>query len=119
MKRRLRVFAILSLLCGLAAGGLGGWIYYRVRTQAEAGVSLQRRALQLYDQSDTVKGTLEENRLIEEGQRYEQSGNDMLASAKSNRVWAMIFGVGSIVLLLTSVALIALHLKTKEADLSS
>jgi len=116
MKKRLREIAIVSLLLGLAAGGLAGWMYYRARTQADTGMNLLKKSLGLYDQSDTVKGTPEENRLIEEGQRYEQTGNETLAEARSNRQWALVSGIGSIVLFLISIATIITHLKRKETD---
>ena len=119
MRGRLKVLAILALLCGLAAGGLGAWLYTRARAQAAAGLSLHQKALELYDQSDTVKDTPAENNLIEEGQRYERDGDRTLNSAQSSRRWALISGVGSIVLLLASVAAMMAHLKRKEAGQSS
>jgi hypothetical protein len=116
MKRGLRVLAIASLVGGLAAGGLGLWLYTRARAQADSGMGLQRKSLQLYDQSDSVKGTPEENKLIEEGQRLEQSGDATLASAHSSRLRALVSGIASIILILASVAAMAAHLKRKEAD---
>ena len=116
MKRGLRVLAIAALLGGLAAGGLGGWLYTRARAQADAGMNLQRESLRLYDQSDAVKGTPEENRLIEEGERLEQSGNVTLTSARSSRLWALVSGVTSIILILISIATMMMHLKRKEID---
>ncbi|MBA2734081.1 MAG: hypothetical protein H0U54_14535 [Acidobacteria bacterium] len=114
MKKRLREIAILSLLCGLAAGGVAVWMYYHARTQADLGMSILKKSLGLYDQSDAVKGAPEENRLIEEGQRHEQTGNEMLLSARSSQRWAMISGIGSIVLFIISIATIIAHLKRKE-----
>jgi hypothetical protein len=114
MKKRLREIAILSLLCGLVAGGVAVWMYYHARTQADLGMSILKKSLGLYDQSDAVKGTPEENRLIEEGQKFEQTGNNTLASARSSQRWAMISGIGSIVLFIISVAMIITHLKRKE-----
>ena len=119
MKSRLRSLAIISLLCGLAMGGFGVWMYYRALRQAEVGMSQQKRSLELYDQSDTVKDTPEENRLIEEGQRSEQSGDVTLASARSSRLWALVSGIASIIFILASIAAMMLHVKRKEADLSS
>lgn len=119
MKNRLRVLAIICFLCGLVAGGLALWLYTRARTRADEGMSLQRKALQLYDQSDDFKGTPEEDKLIQEGQRIEQSGNATLAAARSNRLWAMTSGIASIVLILASIAAIMTHLKRKEADTPS
>ena len=114
MKKRLREIAIVSMLCGLLAGGFAVWMYYHARTQADAAMNLLKKSLGLYDQSDAVKGTPEENRLIEEGQRYEQTGNETLSSARSSRQWALVSGIGSIVLFLVSVAMIIAHLKRKE-----
>jgi hypothetical protein len=119
MKRRFKALAIISLLCGLSLGGLGVWMYYRALAQAESGMSQQKKSLELYDQSDTVKGTPEENRLIEEGQRYEQAGDETLRSARSSRFWAMTAVVASIIFCLASVAAMMLHVKRKEANSSS
>jgi hypothetical protein len=119
MKRNLRALAVAALLCGLAASILGVWMYYRARTEADAGMRLHQKSLALYDQSDTVKGTPEENRLIEEGQRLEQSGNETLAAAKSSRLWAMISTIGGSALILASIVMMVTHLKKKEADSSS
>ncbi len=116
MKKRLREIAIVSLLVGLAAGGSAGWMYYRSRAQADEGMSLLKKSLGLYDQSDKVVGTPEKNRLIEEGQRYEQTGNEALAVARSRRQWAIVSGIGSLVLFLISITTIILHLKRKETD---
>ena len=116
MKKRLREIAIVSLLLGMAAGGLAGWMYYRARTQADMGMNLLKKSLGLYDQSDTVKGTPDENRLIEEGQLLDKSGDETLASAQASRLWALISGILSIVLILGSIAAMMLHLKRKEAD---
>ena len=119
MRKRLKALAIISLLCGLALGGAGAWKYYRALGQAENGMRLQKKSLELYDQSDAFKGTPEENRLIEEGQRFEQSGNETLASARSSRLWGLLSGIASIIFILASVTAMMLHLKRKEADSSS
>ena len=119
MKRNLRALAIAALLGGLAASILGVWIYYRARTEADDGMRLHQQALRLYDQSDTVKGTPEENRLIAEGQQLERSGNETLLAARSNRLWAMISSIGGITLILASIAMVIAHVRTKEADSSS
>lgn len=116
MKKRLREIAIVSMLCGLAAGGITGWMYYRARAQADEGMNLLKKSLGLYDQSDTVKGTPEENRLIEEGQKFEQAGNETLSVARSRRQWAMVSGIGSLVLFLISIATIIMHLRRKEIE---
>jgi flagellar basal body-associated protein FliL len=118
MKKRLKVIAIVSLLCGFAAAGFGAWSYFHARTQAELSKSLQDKSFELEDQSDTVKGTPEENRLVREAQQYGRSSSETLASAKSNSQRAVIFGIGSIVLILISVAMMMAHLKSKESELS-
>jgi hypothetical protein len=119
MKSPLKTVAIISLLLGLALGGFGVWMYYRALAQAEIGMSQQKRSLELYDQSDAVKGTPEENRLIEEGQRTEQSGDETLRSARSTRLWALVSGIISIISILISIASMMLHVKRKEAESSS
>lgn len=116
MKKRLRVIAIISLLGGLAAAGFGAWSYFHSRTQSELSRSLQEKSFALEDQSDTVKGTPEENRLVTEAQKLASDASDTLRSAKSSSQRALIFGIGSIVLILTSVATMMAHLKMKEAD---
>lgn len=116
MKKRLKVIAIISLLCGLAAAGFGAWSYYHSRTQAELSRSLQGKSFELEDQSDTVKGTPEENRLVSEAQKLASDASNTFASAKSNSQRAIIFGIGSIVLILISIATMMAHLKRKEAD---
>jgi flavin-dependent dehydrogenase len=119
MKRGLKVLAVVSLLCGLIVGGCGWWLYTRARSQADVGMGLQRRSLELYDRSDAFKGTPEEDRLIEEGQRLGAAGDETLASARSSRTWALVSGIASIVLVLASIAAMMLHLKRKEAASSS
>lgn len=119
MKRNLRVLAIAALLCGLASTGFGLWTYYRARAQADAGMTLHQESLRLYDQSDTVKGTPEENKLIEEGRQLENSGNETLSYAKSNRLWAMTLSIGGMVLILASIAMMVAHVRAKAADSSS
>ncbi|HKR02918.1 MAG TPA: hypothetical protein VJT09_19730 [Pyrinomonadaceae bacterium] len=115
MKRRLGVVAVISLLCGLASGGLAVRSYFRAREQADLFPGLQRKSIELEEQSDAVKGTPEEQRLIEESRRYDQAAALALASKETNRRWAMILGVGGILLILLSVALMMMHLKRKEA----
>jgi flagellar basal body-associated protein FliL len=118
MKKRLRIIAILSLLCGFAAAGFGAWSYFHARTQAELSKSLQEKSVELDNQSDFAKGTPEESRLVTEAQQYGRSSSETLASAKSNSQRAVIFGIGSIVLILISVATMMAHLKNKERELS-
>ena len=116
MKKRLREIAIVCLLGGFAAGGFAGWMYYRARARAETGMTLLKKSFAVYDESDAFKGTPEENKLIEEGQRYEQVGNETLSAARKERQWAMISGIASLALLLTSIAAIVLHLRRKESE---
>ncbi|HKQ53340.1 MAG TPA: hypothetical protein VJT74_13280 [Pyrinomonadaceae bacterium] len=116
MKNRLRVPAIVLFLCGLVAGGLAVWLYTRARAQADEGMALQKKALQLYDQSDAYKGTPEEDRLVAEAQRNEQDGDTVLASARATRFWAMTSGIATIVLVLAFIITILTHLRRKETD---
>lgn len=116
MKNRLRVLAVILFLCGLLAGGLALWMYTRARARADEGMALQKKALQLYDQSDAFKGTPEEDQLIAEAQRNEQIGDAVLASARSARFWAMTSGISSIVLVLASILLLLAHLRRIDAD---
>ena len=115
MKNRLRVLAVICFLCGLVAGGLALWLYTRSLSRADEGMSLQRKALQLYDRSDAFKGTPEEDRLVAEAQRVEQAGDATLAEARNDSRWAMTSGIGSILLILAAIAAIITHLKRKEA----
>lgn len=115
MKNGLRVLAIILFLCGLVAGGLALWLYTRARERGDEGMSLKRQALRLYDQSDAYKGTPEEDRLVGEAQRVEQAGDAIIASAQSNRLWAMTSGIASIPLVLAAIAALITHLKRKEA----
>ncbi|HEY0378064.1 MAG TPA: hypothetical protein VGC87_14195 [Pyrinomonadaceae bacterium] len=115
MKNGLIILAIILFLCGLVAGGLALWLYTRARERADEGMNLKREALRLYDQSDAFKGTPEEDKLIEQGQRVEQVGDATLVAARASRLWAMTNGIGSILLVLASIAAILTHLKRKEA----
>jgi hypothetical protein len=115
MKNRLRAIAILTLLCGLAAAGFGAWSYFHSRAQDESWRKLEARYIELDDQADAVKGTPEEDRLLTESQKYKREAADALASAKSSSRRAMMLGIGSMVLILISVALIIARQK-KEMD---
>jgi hypothetical protein len=115
MKNWLGILAIILFLCGLAAGGLALWLYTRARARGDEGMGLKRQALRLYDQSDAYKGTPEEDRLVAEAQRVDQTGDAIIASARSNRLWAMTSGIASILLVLASIAAILMHLKRREA----
>jgi hypothetical protein len=115
MKNGLRVLAVVLFLGGLAAGGAAIRLYTRSLTRADEGMSLKREALRLYDQSDAYKGTPEEDRLVEQAQRTDQSGDATLAEARTSRRWAMTYGVSSILLVLAAIAAILIHLKRKEA----
>ena len=116
MKNRLRLLAVILFLCGLAAGGLAVWMYTRALAQADEGMGLQKKALQLYDRSDAFKGTPEEDKLITEAQRHEQAGDAVLASARNNRFWAMTSGISSIVLILASIIIILARLRRNDTD---
>lgn len=116
MKNRLQLLGVILFLCGLVAGGLAVRLYTRARAQADDGMGLHRRALQLYDQSDAFKGTPEEDRLITQAQRNEQAGDAILASARASRFWAMTSGVSSIVLVLAAISAILAYLKRKDRD---
>ncbi|MDT4968545.1 MAG: hypothetical protein QOJ64_3282 [Acidobacteriota bacterium] len=116
MKKRLRLVAVVALLCGLASAGFGFWSYVRSRTLAAASRSLQETSLELEDRSDSVKGTPEEGRLVSEAQRYENEASDTLAGAKAHSQRAVIFGVASVVLILASIGMIVAHVRKKEGD---
>ena len=116
MKKRLRFIAIVSLLCGLAAAGFAAWSYFHARTQDELWPSLQEKSVKLERQADMVKGTPEENRLVNEAREAERAASQILASAKSNSQRAVIFGIGSIVLILISIASMIAHVKNAETD---
>lgn len=116
MKKRLRILAAILFLCGLAAGSAAVWLYTRARAQAAEGMSLKNQALRLHDQSDAFKGTPEEDKLIQEGLRLDQTGDATIAEAQSRRLWAMTYGITSIVLILAAIAALITHLKQKEAD---
>ncbi|HWT00251.1 MAG TPA: hypothetical protein VN256_08385 [Pyrinomonadaceae bacterium] len=115
MKGGLRVLAVVLFLCGLAAGGAALWLYTRALELRDAGTSLKKEALRIYDQSDDFKGTPEEDRLVAEGQSVDQSGDATLAEARTSRLWAMTSGIASILLVLAAIAAILTHLKRKEA----
>ncbi|HYJ46737.1 MAG TPA: hypothetical protein VEV81_08995 [Pyrinomonadaceae bacterium] len=116
MKKRLGLLAIICLLLGFAAGGFAVWLYFHAETQSDLSRNLDRKSLELSEQSESVKGTPEESKLMDESQRYYQDAAKLLDSAKNNRRFAVISGVGSLVLILLSVLLIFLNLRTKEAD---
>ena len=116
MKNRLKLIALVSLICGLAAAGFGAWSYFHSRAQSELSRSLQNKSYESEYQSDTVKGTPEENKLIDEARKYAREAGETLDSAKSSSQRAVIFGIGSIVLILISVATMMAHLKRKETD---
>jgi hypothetical protein len=118
MKKRLRVIAIITLLCGLASAGFAAWSYFHARAQAELWPSLQEKSVELEQQADAVKGTPEENRLMNEARESERTASETLASAKSNSQRAVIFGIGAIVLILISIACMIAHVKSAETDLS-
>lgn len=116
MKKRLGLIAILCLLCGFAAGGLGVWLYFHAQTALDLSRNLQRQSVELEDQSDAVKGTPEESRLMAESQKYDAGARDALDSAKRERKLAVASGIGSLALILLSVVMIILNVKSKEVD---
>ena len=116
MKKRLGLIAILCLLCGFAAGGLGVWLYFHAQTALDLSRSLQRQAVELEDQSDAVKGTPEEARLINEKEKYDAQARDALDAAKRERKFAVASGIASLALILLSVVMIILNIKSKESD---
>lgn len=116
MKKGFRVIAVVSLLCGLASAAFGLWSYFHARSLATLSGTLQEESFELEEQSDAVKGTPEEGRLISEAQRLERNASDTLASAKSNSQRAVIFGVGSIILILASIATMLVHVRKKEIE---
>lgn len=118
MKNRLSFIAIVALLCGLASAGFGVWSYYRSSTQATLSRSLEETSFDLETQSDAVKGTPEEIRLVSEARKYSLNAGETLASAKSNSQRAVILGIASIVLIVISIGTIVAHLKQRELDRS-
>ncbi|PYS45748.1 MAG: hypothetical protein DMF68_21300 [Acidobacteria bacterium] len=116
MKKRLGLIAILCLFCGFAAGGFGVWLYFHAQEELDSSRSLQRQAVELEDQSDAVKGTPEESRLMNESQKYDAQARDALDAAKRERKFAVASGIGSLALILLSVVMIILNVKSKEVD---
>src|SRR5205085_7697723 len=116
MKKRLGLIAILCLLCGFAVGGLGVWLYFHAQTDLDLSRSLQREAFELEDQSEAVKRTPEESRLLDEKEKYDASARDALDAAKRERKFAVASGIGSLVLILLSVVMIVLNIKGKASN---
>jgi hypothetical protein len=116
MKKRLGLLAILCLLLGFAGGGFAAWLYFRAQTQFDLSHSFDRKSFELSEQSDAVKGTPEETRLVDESQKNYQEAARLLDSARSSRNFSIISGIGSLVLILLSAVLIFLNLRRKEAD---
>jgi hypothetical protein len=116
MKKRLRLIAIATLLCGLAVAGFAAGSYFHAHTLEKDWPDLQKKSFELERQSDKVKGTPEENRLMNEARASERAASETLASAKSNSQRAVIFGIGSILLILISIASMIAHVKSMEAD---
>jgi hypothetical protein len=117
MKKRFGLLAILCLLCGLAAGGFAGWRYYYAQAQFGLIRDLHQKSFELEEQSDTVKGTPEENRLMDESHEYDLEASLVLSTAKRNSQLALISGIISIFLILLSVVMIILNLRKKEVEL--
>lgn len=118
MKKRLKVIAVLTLLCGLASAGFAAWSYFHARTQEESWPSLQEKSVELERQADMVKGTTEEKRLMSQSSDANRAARETFTSAKSNSQRAVIFGIGSIVLILISIASMIAHVRNAEADSS-
>src|SRR5947207_1953025 len=116
MKKRLRLIAIVSLLCGLAVAGFAAWSYFHAHTLEKDWPDLQKKSFELERQSDSVKGTPEERRLVSEARDANRAASETLASAKSNSQRAVIFGIGGIVLILISIASMIAHIKSTETD---
>lgn len=116
MKKWLGVIAVVALLCGLSAGGLGLWLHYRARAQAVESRELQEKSFESEEKSDDFRGTPEEGKLLLESQRYEAAASAALDSAKRNSKLAVFSGVGSIILILASIAMIVVNVKRKEAE---
>src|ERR1051325_10601003 len=103
MKKRFGLIAILCLLCGFAAGGLCVWLYFHAQTQLDLSRSFERKSFELEDQSDAVKGTPEESRLMNEKEKFDAQARDALDAAKRERKFAVASGIGSLALILLSV----------------
>jgi len=116
MNKRLGLLAILCLLLGFAGGGLAVWLYMHSQTQAEQSSSLDRQSFELSEQSDAVKGTPEESRLMNESQKYYQEAAHLLDAAKTNRKLSIFSGIASLLLIALSVVLIFLNVKRRETD---
>lgn len=116
MKGRLKLIAIVLLLCGLASAGFAVWSYFHARTLAGSWKDYQERSFDLELQSDRVKGTPDENRLMNEARNFQQTANQTLADAKSNGTRAVIFGIASLILVIASIAVIILHIKNTQTD---
>lgn len=104
MRKRLKLVAILTLLCGLAAAAFAAWSYLHARDLEKEWPSLQEKSVELEQQSDRVKGTAEESRLMSAARDANRAASETLASAKNNGQRARIFGIGSLVLILISIA---------------
>lgn len=116
MKKRLGVLAILCLLLGLAGGGLAVWLYFHAQTQFELSHTFDQKSFKLSEESDTVKGTPEETRLMNESQENYQEAARLLDSAKRSRNFSIISGLGGLALILLSVVLIFLNVRRKDAE---
>lgn len=116
MKKRFGLLAVISLLLGFAAGGSAVWLYSRAQTEFKTSHNLDVKSFELSEQSEAVRGTPAEGRLMDESQRYYQEAAQVLDSAKSRHRLALISGGGGLLLILLSVVLIFLNVKSKEAE---
>jgi len=116
MNKRLGLLAILCLLLGFAAGGVGVYLYYNSQSLFGTIHDLQQKSVELEDQSDRVKGTPEESRLMDESREYEMNANIVLSAARLRRKLAIASGIGSLLLIILSVVLIFLNVRKRETD---
>ena len=116
MNKRLGLLAILCLLLGFAAGGFAVSLYQNSQRMFGEIHDLQQKSVELEDQSDRVKGTPEESRLMAESRDYDMQAGTALSTAQLNRKLAIISGGGGLLLIILSVVLIFLNIRSKEAD---
>jgi hypothetical protein len=116
MRKRLKLIAIATLLCGLAAAGFAAWSYLRARTLEKDWPGLQEKSVELEQQSDRVKGTPAESRLMNEARDTNRAASETLQSAKSNSQRAVISGIGSLVLILISIACMFAYARNAGID---
>ncbi len=119
MKKSLRIAAVILLLAGIASAGLAVRSYYRARAGFDSFQELQRKSFDAEERSDTVKGTPEEERLLDEKQKYDDAAAAALDEVKGSRRLALTLVIASAALILASIAAMILHLSRREADSQS